>query len=67
MHIRPGKNICWQVADFVTIGTTAHFEAVVLGKTLIAVNTGAPVPMRPPQAPPGLLCNSTAELSLHAP
>jgi ice-binding like protein len=37
------KNIFWQVADSVTIGTTAHFEGVVLGKTLIAVNTGASV------------------------
>ena len=35
------KNIFWQVADSVTIGTTAHLEGVVLGKTLIAVNTGA--------------------------
>ena len=35
------KNIFWQVADSVTIGTTAHFEGVVLGKTLVAVNTGA--------------------------
>ena len=35
------KNIFWQVADSVTIGTTAHFEGVVLGKTLIAANTGA--------------------------
>ena len=35
------KNIFWQVAGAVTIGTTAHFEGVVLGKTLIAVNTGA--------------------------
>ena len=35
------KNIFWQVGDSVTIGTTAHFEGVVLGKTLIAVNTGA--------------------------
>ena len=37
------KNIYWQVAGAVTIGTTAHFEGVVLGKTLIAVNTGASV------------------------
>jgi hypothetical protein len=37
------KNIFWQVAGSVTIGTTAHFEGVVLGKTLIAVNTGASV------------------------
>lgn len=37
------KNVFWQVAGAVTIGTTAHFEGVVLGKTLIAVNTGAAV------------------------
>ena len=37
------KNIFWQVAGSVTLGTTAHFEGVVLGKTLIAVNTGASV------------------------
>ena len=37
------KNIFWQVAGGVTIGTTAHFEGVVLAKTLIAVNTGASV------------------------
>ena len=35
------KNIFWQVADSVANGTTAHFEGVVLGKTLVAVNTGA--------------------------
>lgn len=35
------KNIFWQVAGSVSIGTTAHFEGVVLGKTLVAVNTGA--------------------------
>jgi len=37
------KNIFWQVAGAVSIGTTAHFEGVVLAKTLIAVNTGASV------------------------
>ena len=37
------KNIYWQVAGAVTIGTTAHFEGVVLAKTLVAVNTGASV------------------------
>jgi hypothetical protein len=37
------KNIFWQVAGGVTIGTTAHFEGVVLAKTLIAVQTGASV------------------------
>ena len=35
------KNIFWQVAGAATIGTTAHFEGVMLGKTLVAVNTGA--------------------------
>ena len=35
------KNVFWQVGDSVTIGTTAHFEGVVLGRTLIALNTGA--------------------------
>ena len=37
------KNIFWQVAGAVTLGTTAHFEGVILAKTLIAVNTGASV------------------------
>jgi hypothetical protein len=37
------KNIFWQVAGSVTVGTTAHMEGIVLGKTLIAVNTGATV------------------------
>ena len=37
------KNIFWAVAGAVTLGTTAHFEGVVLSKTLIAVNTGATV------------------------
>ena len=37
------KNIFWQVAGDATIGTTAHFQGILLGKTLIAVNTGATV------------------------
>ena len=37
------KNIFWQVADTVSIGTTAHFEGVVLAKTMVAVKTGATV------------------------
>jgi ice-binding like protein/uncharacterized protein DUF4082 len=37
------SNIFWQVAGAVTIGTTAHFEGIILGKTMIAVNTGASV------------------------
>jgi hypothetical protein len=37
------KNIFWQVAGSATLGTDAHFEGVILGKALIAVNTGATV------------------------
>jgi len=37
------ENIFWQVAGAVTLGTNAHFEGVVLGKTMIAVNTGTSV------------------------
>ncbi len=37
------KNIFWQVAGAVTLGTTAHFEGIILAKTMIAVNTGATV------------------------
>jgi ice-binding like protein len=37
------KNIFWQVAGSVSIGTTAHFEGVVLTKTMVAVKTGASV------------------------
>ena len=37
------KNVFWQAADVVTIGTTAHFEGVILAKTLISVQTGASV------------------------
>ena len=37
------KNIFWQVAGAVTLGTTAHFEGVVLAKTMIAANTGASI------------------------
>jgi len=32
------QNIFWQVAGAVTIGTTAHFEGVVLAKTMVAAN-----------------------------
>jgi hypothetical protein len=53
------KNIYWQVADVVTIGTTAHFEGIVLGKTLIAVNTGASVSGR-------LLAQTAVTLQMNA-
>ena len=35
------KNIFWQVAGIVTLGTTSHFEGVVLSKTSIILKTGA--------------------------
>ncbi len=35
------KNIFWQVSGTVALGTTAHFEGVILGKTLISLKTGA--------------------------
>ena len=53
------KNIFWQVAGAVTIGTTAHFEGVVLAKTLIAVNTGASVSGR-------LLAQTAVTLQMNA-
>ena len=53
------KNIFWQVAGAVTIGTTAHFEGVVLGKTMIAVNTGASVTGR-------LLAQTAVTLQMNA-
>ena len=37
------QNVFWQSAGDVSIGTTAHFEGVLLAKTLIAVKTGATV------------------------
>jgi hypothetical protein len=35
------KNIFWQVAGTVTMGTTSHFEGVILSKTGITLQTGA--------------------------
>ena len=35
------KNVFWQTSGAVAIGTTAHFNGVVLSKTLIAMKTGA--------------------------
>ncbi len=35
------KNIVWQVAGTVTVGTAAHFEGIVLGKTSVTLMTGA--------------------------
>jgi hypothetical protein len=35
------KNVFWQTAGAVAIGTTAHFEGTILAKTKIAMKTGA--------------------------
>jgi hypothetical protein len=35
------KNIFWQVAGQVTLGTTSHFEGIILSKTGITFRTGA--------------------------
>ena len=35
------KNIFWQVAGTVSLGTTSHFEGIILSKTGITFNTGA--------------------------
>jgi len=37
------KNIFWQVAGEVTIGTTSHFEGVILSMTGITMQTGASI------------------------
>lgn len=37
------KNIYWQVAGAVTLGTTSHFEGVLLGMTGINMQTGASI------------------------
>lgn len=37
------KNIFWQVSDAVTLGTTSHFEGIILGMTGINMQTGASI------------------------
>lgn len=37
------KNIFWQVADAITIGTTARFEGTILAQTSIAIQPGATI------------------------
>ena len=46
IHLRGGaqaKNIFWQVAGLTQLGTTSHFEGIILCKTLIAVQTHASI------------------------
>jgi len=37
------KNIFWQVAGQVTLGTTSHFEGIILSQTGITLQTGASI------------------------
>ena len=37
------KNVFWQTAGAVSIGTTAHFEGTILSQTMIAMKTGASI------------------------
>jgi hypothetical protein len=37
------KNVFWQVSGQVDLGTTVHFEGVVLSQTAITLGTGASV------------------------
>jgi hypothetical protein len=37
------KNVFWQVSGSVELGTTAHFEGVILTQTAIALRTGASI------------------------
>jgi hypothetical protein len=37
------QNIYWQVAGKAVLGTTSHFEGILLSKTLVAMKTGASI------------------------
>ena len=37
------KNVFWQVAGLVSVGTTAHVEGVILSQTGITLDTGASI------------------------
>jgi hypothetical protein len=37
------RNVFWQVAGKVSLGTTSHFEGTILSKTLIAMKTGGSI------------------------
>lgn len=46
VHLSGGalaKHIFWQIAGLTTLGTTSHFEGIILCKTLIAMQTGASI------------------------
>jgi hypothetical protein len=37
------KNVFWQIAGMADLGTTAHFEGVILSQTSVALHTGASI------------------------
>jgi len=46
VHLSGGalaKNIFWQVAGLASLGTTSHFEGIILSQTMIAMQTGASI------------------------
>jgi hypothetical protein len=46
VHLSGGalaKNIFWQVAGLASLGTTSHFEGIILSHTMIAMQTGASI------------------------
>jgi hypothetical protein len=46
VHLKGGaqaNNVFWQVAGLTMLGTTSHFEGIILCKTLIAVQTHASI------------------------
>jgi Ice-binding-like len=43
LGLAKSKNIFWQVAGAVTLGTTSHMEGIVLSKTMISAATGAEI------------------------
>jgi hypothetical protein len=53
------KNIFWQTAGAVTLGTTSHFEGVILGQTDINMQTGASIKGR-------LLAQTAVTLQMNA-
>ena len=54
------KNVFWQVSGVVALGTTAHFEGIVLGQTAITLQTGASIRGR-------LLAQTAVTLDTHWP
>jgi len=46
IHLAGGaqaRNIFWQAAGLVALGTTSHFEGIILSKTMISLATGASI------------------------